>query len=76
VSSSKTSKLIVLDAPSPYDRDNFWSVLRGGTHWTAVFWRLYQKSDPAHRAALALAAPEHVRVYEEESQKSDEDHYA
>ena len=60
---------MTIQPPSLYDEDHFWNVLATGGWWTAVFWRLYQSSDPAHRAALALAAPDHVRVYEEKSKE-------
>ena len=60
---------MTIQPPSLYDEDHFWDVLRNGDWWTPVFWRLYAKSDPAHRAALALAAPDHVRVYEEKSKE-------
>lgn len=53
---------------SAHDREHIEEVIgnvRRYDHWTALFWRLYAKSDRDHRWALRLAAPEHVRIYEE-----------
>ncbi len=49
---------------SEWDRENLEFVLVKGDWWTAKFWRLYQMSDPEHRAALRLAAPEHAEAFE------------
>ncbi len=47
-----------------WDREHIEQVLQQGDWWTAKFWRLYQLSDPEHRAALRLGAPEHAEAFE------------
>lgn len=54
----------IIDPPSADDLAHFDSVLPDGDWWSARFWRLYQVSDPQHRAALALAAPEHAAAFD------------
>ena len=45
--------------------ENLDEVLRGDW-WTArAWWRVYQASDPERRQALAAAAPEYARAFEE-----------
>jgi hypothetical protein len=48
---------------NPSDAEDVgWTIQ--GDWWSAHLLRLIAKSDPAHRAALALVFPSHVEAYE------------